>query len=223
MASIQSIWLPLLVAVFDWFTVLFRWRLLGYLTKPGVMVALLVWLWSTTGLHGPLLLIGIALLFSLTGDIFLMFPRKLFSLAIISFSMAHLVYIITMNLTKPPLNHFVILLFSLIIFISILFSKHISHNLIVRQLNNIIPFIWVYSFLISVMLFSALLTLWRPDWERTPALFLSTGALLFFFSDSLLAIHNFVSPISYGQLIIRISYHLGQIAIVFGFSYQFQI
>jgi uncharacterized membrane protein YhhN len=223
MPSNQSIWLPLLVAALDWFTVLFRWRLLGYLTKPGVMVALLVWLWSTAGFHSPLLLIGIALVFSLIGDIFLMFPRKLFSPAIISFSMAHLVYIITLNLTYPPLNHYIILLFSLIIFIAILISKHISLNLIVRQSYKIIPFIWIYSLLISVMLFSALLTLWRPDWERTPALLLSTGALLFFFSDSLLAIHNFVSPISHGQLKIRISYHLGQIAIVFGFSYQFQI
>ncbi|MBE0409784.1 MAG: lysoplasmalogenase [Anaerolineales bacterium] len=221
MSPITYLWIPLLIAVLDWLSIILRRRLIGYLTKPGVMVALLSWVWLTSSFKGPILLIGFALLFSLLGDVFLMLPKIRFFAGIISFSIAHFIYIIALNLTFPPINHSAIILFFLIAIITIQISRRVTFSLKVNDEHPLIPFIWIYSLLISVMLFSALLTLIRPEWEKAPALILSAGAFLFFLSDSLLAINKFVSPIASGQLKIRATYHLGQIAIVLGFLYNF--
>jgi uncharacterized membrane protein YhhN len=221
MTPASYIWFPPLIAIIDWIAVFFRWRLLGYLTKPGVMIALLIWLWIASDLSGQLLLIGFALLFSLLGDIFLMLPRKLFLYAIISFSLVHIIYITALNLTFPPINLVVLILISIIAYITIRIAKRLVVGLKAQQMKQMIPFICIYMILISMMLLSAILTLIRPDWEIIPALLLSAGALLFFVSDTILAFHNFVFPINYGELKIRVSYHLGQIAIVIGFFHQF--
>ena len=221
MLPIQYIWIPLLIAALDWITVGLRLSWLGYLTKPGVMLALLVWLWIASGFCGPMLLVGLALIFSLFGDIFLMLSAKRFIPAIIAFSLAHLAYIIVFNNILPPINlpSIIIVVFTAITAFQI--AHRTTIGLRANQRKKMVPFIWVYSTLIAVMLLSALMTLVRPEWENIPALWVSAGALLFFLSDSLLAFDNFVSPIAYGQLKVRVSYHLGQIAIVIGLAYQF--
>jgi hypothetical protein len=75
---------------------------------------------------------------------------------------------------------------------------------------------------ITVMLISALLTLFKPDWLRLAALLVGMGALFFFLSDSLLAWNRFVSPSRYGRLPEIIAYHLGQIMIISGVILQFR-
>jgi len=75
--------------------------------------------------------------------------------------------------------------------------------------------------IITVMLLSAMLTLFRGDWKSTPSLVVSTGAILFYFSDLLLAWDRFVTPVRNGRLINMVLYHLGQIALIFGAVLQF--
>ena len=223
MLPIHYIWIPLLVAALDWITLGLQWRWLGYLTKPGVMLALFAWLWIASCFCGPMLLVGLALIFSLFGDVFLMLPAKRFVPAIFAFSLAHLAYIIVFNDTLPPINlpSIILVIFTAITAFQIV--NRVTIGLRANQRQDMIPFIWTYSTLIAVMLLSALMTLIRPEWENIPALWVSAGALLFFLSDSLLAFENFVSPMAYGQLKVRVSYHLGQIAIVIGLAYQFLI
>jgi uncharacterized membrane protein YhhN len=74
----------------------------------------------------------------------------------------------------------------------------------------------VYSAIISLMVVSALATLARPYWLGRPAALASIGAVLFFVSDGLLAWHRFVAPVRYGKLLVIVSYHLGQMAIIAG-------
>jgi uncharacterized membrane protein YhhN len=79
----------------------------------------------------------------------------------------------------------------------------------------------VYSIVISLMLFSALSTLIQPDWRIYAAVFASSGALLFFISDTTLALNKFVSPIPNARVITMVTYHLGQILIVLGAALRF--
>jgi uncharacterized membrane protein YhhN len=71
------------------------------------------------------------------------------------------------------------------------------------------------------MLFSALMTLFRTDWASIPAYLVSLGAVLFVTSDVVLAWNKFVSPIRRGRLILMVTYHLGQIALIAGAVGQF--
>ena len=42
------------------------------------------------------------------------------------------------------------------------------------------------------------------------------GATLFLASDALIAFDRFVRPVAWGQLVVHITYHLGQLLIVLG-------
>lgn len=74
----------------------------------------------------------------------------------------------------------------------------------------------IYSIVISLMVYSALMTWTRPGWFVVSALFASIGAIFFYVSNSILAWDRFVKPISHGRLVNMIFYHLGQIGIVLG-------
>jgi uncharacterized membrane protein YhhN len=64
--------LTILMALLDWYAVVRENKSLEYIAKPGVMVALLAWLWTQTGFQGPVFWFALGLFFSLWGDIFLM-------------------------------------------------------------------------------------------------------------------------------------------------------
>jgi len=48
----------------------------------------------------------------------------------------------------------------------------------------------------------------------TGSLVALAGALLFFYSDAILAWNRFVRPIRYGRVVNLVPYHLGQIVLV---------
>ena len=79
----------------------------------------------------------------------------------------------------------------------------------------------IYTIVISVMLFSAMLTLLGDKWFSIHALTVCAGAALFFLSDAILAWNKFVSPIRYGRLMNMASYHLGQLLIALGAALHF--
>lgn len=206
----------LIIAVLDWIAVAKQWTRAGYLTKPGVMLALLVWLWQAGGFNGHLIWFAAGLLFSLAGDVFLMLPREQFIAGLVSFLLAHLAYLAGFNASLPPAS-----LASLAVALLVgLTAGQLYHRLSVaietsghKKLKT--P-VLVYSAVISLMLVAALLTLVRAEWLAGPALIASSGALLFFLSDALLAWNRFVTPLPYGRLRVRITYHLGQALIMLG-------
>jgi uncharacterized membrane protein YhhN len=71
------------------------------------------------------------------------------------------------------------------------------------------------------MLFSALLSLARPDWRMDAAWLVSIGAVLFYTSDSLLGYDRFVRRLAHGQFWVMVTYHLGQAGIVLGALLQY--
>ena len=101
------LWVPLAIALIDWLAVFRRWRTLGYLTKPGTMIAIflwLIWIWPEGVALGPLGWFAAGLLLSLLGDIFLMLPREQFMAGLVAFLLGHIAYIIGLNLSAPPLS-----------------------------------------------------------------------------------------------------------------------
>lgn len=210
------LWIAGILAVLNWAAVEKSWKFIEYVTKPGTMLALFAWLWTTTGLGGPALLFALGLLFSLAGDVFLMLPRQPFLAGLVAFLLAHVCYIIGFNPSPPPLKPISLFLAMLVGFVAAPLLRRLTLALAQKNQNSLRLPVTVYAGVISLMLLSALLTLTREEWATFPALLASAGAAFFFLSDSLLAWDRFVAPLSHRSLKVMITYHLGQFAIIAG-------
>jgi len=209
-------WIALGIALLDWVAVAKQWKTLEYFAKPGVMVALLLSLWSTGGLSGPLLWFALGLFFSMWGDIFLMLPREQFIAGLVAFLLGHIAYLIGFNQPLPPLNLPGLILAVMVGLTAARLARAIVAGLLRSGNASLRLPVLAYSAVISLMLLSALLTLVRPDWDSGDALLASAGAMLFFISDSVLAWNKFVTPLPNGRLLVIITYHLGQALIALG-------
>lgn len=216
--NINLLILCMLVAALDWFAVARRWKALEYIAKPAVMLLLLAWLWQTTGLLAALPWFAAGLAFSLAGDIFLMLPKERFFPGLVAFLCAHLTYIAGLLQPWPTLNLPGLILGAIILVAARGLFMHISSALRTAQRETYRLPVLVYSAVISLMLFSALLTLTQPDniWSPGASVLVSAGAILFFLSDTLLAWNRFVTPIPAGRVLVHAAYHLGQIGLIAG-------
>jgi len=215
-ANLSLVFIPLVIAVADWIAIARNRLGLRFLTKPGVMLALLGLLWHFTGYQGRMIWFAFALVFSLAGDIFMILPHDRFKLALLSFLFAHISYIIAYgSAPSAPLLDGLLLLVVLVC-VGVPLHKKIVEGLAIDGKEHLKIPVLIYQLAISIMVLSALNTLWLPDWTLTSAIWLSAGALLFFISDSILAWSRFVRQISHGRLMLTIAYHLGQIALIIG-------
>lgn len=210
------LWFALIVAILDWIAVAKERIRLEYVTKPAVKLILLLWIWQVSGFRGQMLWFGLGILFSLAGDIFLMLPKERFMAGLVSFLLALISYIIGLNNLLPDINLASLVLAAFVILASVTVTRRIMAGIAVKGEERLkIPSL-VYSAAISLMLYSALLTLVNPGWSFVSALPVSVGALLFYLSDISLAWYKFVAPLSHARLRIMVTYHLGQILLVLG-------
>jgi uncharacterized membrane protein YhhN len=215
--------IPFGLAVADWLAVYNHWRRAKYITKPGVMVALLAWLWLYSGFQGPLLWFALGIVFSLVGDVFLLFPPRFFSLGLVSFLLAHLAYIWGLN-AQEEIPVLAALLFVLVTFAAgAFFLVRLDRKLRQPRLSFLRIPVWVYSITISLMMASAALAIFRPSWDLQNALLVAAGGMLFFISDNLLAWNCFVSSIRRGKFWVRITYHMGQLALILGAALHYKV
>jgi alkenylglycerophosphocholine/alkenylglycerophosphoethanolamine hydrolase len=197
------------------------WHKLEYLVKPAVMVCLFVWLTATAGLQGALLWFGIGILFSLAGDVFLLFIDRFFMLGLVAFLLGHVAYLIGFNTPLPQTTVWSIGFAIVIGMGSARVLRRIVGSIRSKGQKRLIVPVLVYGTVITLMLLSAMLTLFRLDWDATAALLVSFGAAMFYFSDIVLAWNRFVTPIKNGRILNIGMYHLAQIAIVVGVALQF--
>lgn len=197
------------------------WRKLEFVAKPAVMVCLFIWLSTTAGLEGALFWFGIGILFSLAGDVALLFIDRFFMLGLIAFLLAHIAYLVGFNVPFPETLG--IWAFGIAVVIGLSAARllrRIVAAVRTKQARLVTPVV-IYSTVITLMLLSALLTLFRPEWRSSAAYLVSLGAFLFYLSDIILAWNKFVAPIKNGRMLNIGLYHLGQIAIVVGVGWQF--
>jgi alkenylglycerophosphocholine/alkenylglycerophosphoethanolamine hydrolase len=205
----------LICALADWFAVARANKPLEYIFKPAAMLAVIgaAWVWMQDARDvwlARFLLIGFV--FSLAGDVFLMLPHPrdfLFGLG--AFLLAHIAYIIGLNPTLPPPVALPLLV--PIAIVGSWFSARVVRALRAAPHQKLVAPVVVYGAVISLMLFSAWATLFRPEWTTARRAFISIGATLFFVSDAMLAWNRFVKPFAAARLGVIITYHLGQIAL----------
>lgn len=183
-----------------------------YVSKPLLMIALGCYCWTQAGglQYRSRNLIFAALIFSWWGDVLLLF-KEMFIEGLISFLTAHLLYIIFFLLVKPkPRLNFKTLLFMLMVIVYAIGLVWFN----APHLGEMkIPVI-VYAAVISIMLLSTILA-FGLNGTQAGRLCVS-GAVLFVFSDSLLAVEKFYMDFPGSGVLIMLTYGCAQWMIVEG-------
>ena len=214
--TFKTLYYVFVIAIIDWIAVIFELQWLEYIAKPATIIALMLWMRQASPVQGYLRWFALGLLFSLAGDILLEVPQDLFIFGLVAFLIAHLAYITGFNPIRTPIKPSSGVILLIVALITWQIHALINEALIADgNLDLQIP-VLIYAIVIGVMLFSALTTLLRPDWTSQAAWLVCGGAALFFLSDSMLAYNKFVSPITNGDTLVIISYHLGQIGLAAG-------
>jgi uncharacterized membrane protein YhhN len=192
-------------AVANWIS---RWRhdrRLEYVTKPTVTLLLLA---AAVALEpaeaGQRGWFVAALALSLAGDVFLMRPREQFVAGLVSFLLAHLAYIAgfaALGVAWLPL----VIGAVVVGLITLPVGRRVVAALAQSGSGGLIGPVVVYMAVIGVMVAAAV-----GAGSRWGIL----GAVLFLASDSVLAWDKFVRPLAHGHLVVMITYHLAQTALV---------
>jgi uncharacterized membrane protein YhhN len=215
-------------AVIDWVAVARNWKKTEYIFKPVTMLLLFCYLALACGFGTTALVyFGLGILFSLAGDVFLMvsyarFSDRWFLPGLASFLLAHVSYILGLN--TPLLNTSPLWAIGIGILLAIAAARILRRILAgvqAKGLRRMVFPVALYGMVITLMLLSAILTIYRPDWKTSASGLVCLGAILFYASDLVLAWNKFVKPVKNGRVVNMALYHLGQIALIVGAVLQF--
>lgn len=212
--------------VVDWIAVARSWKRLEYIAKPAAMLALLALLWVDSQGWGhwqpPLAWFAIGLVCCLAGDVLLMLPERYFLAGLVAFLLGHVAYTLGLN-SAGWLWPTEVLLVIPMVFIGGWLVWRIRASLKATGRSKLLAPIALYAAVISLMVVSAVATLFRGAWPTYAAALTTFGAILFFTSDSLLAWNRFVAPIAHGKMLVIVAYHLGQWALILGVTRLVQV
>jgi len=197
----------------NWLAVWFKWRAIEIITKPAVALFLLVWFINNGGTRNEAIFFAGGLFFSALGDALLLFPG-FFIYGLSAFAVTHVFFM--MGFFQPGFafsvtTYILLLLFaSLWGFILALIRKTSAAKGVSGKFQLATGF---YCLVMCAMVFSASSTFFRGEWPRAASGLAFSGAALFLFSDSLLAVDRFIEPIPLASLWKRVAYFLSQLAI----------
>jgi uncharacterized membrane protein YhhN len=223
--SFTPLWIALLVAALDWLALAKNWKTARYFTKPGVILVLIIWMGINAGFNYPVYLFLLGLIFSMAGDILLLLPSSKLLLGLLAFLSGYTSYTLGFNYRNFPINLATPFIFLLVSLPSYQLYRRISAGLKASGNERLRIPVLVFTLGISLMVISALLTLVQPEWRwlTIPSWLVASGAILIFISDSLLALNRFVSPLEHIELLVIVTYHLGQILITTGVIFNFTV
>jgi len=210
------------IAVINWGSVEYHWRRVELASKPLALLVLLACFWELIGWQGGKLWFGLGLVFSLAGDTLLLWPKRFFLPGLIAFLIAHVFYIIGLNQDAIPLQFTSLL--ALVLAAAVGYSCHRTIRKGMRRKPENEALRWpvlFYCLVITLMMLSAWLCILKPEWPPAAGWLAAIGATLFVVSDSLLAYGMFVRPLEHGELMVMITYHLGQVGILAGVLLRF--
>ena len=157
----------------------------------------------------------LALIFSVIGDMFLMYTDEYpnyFTSGLVAFLLAHIMYILVFFKKRNPKIKPYGFIALIIFYGSILF--YVLKN----GLGNMLIPVLVYMLVILIMATTAF---WRKGNVNKQSFYLVfIGALFFIFSDSLIALDKFYIPITLARTGIIITYAFAQLLIVSGIIKQ---
>ncbi len=209
-------------ALLDWASTWKGWKIRLYIAKPATILFLMLWTYQVTGWQGAMLWIGLALAFSLAGDVALMLNPRYFLVGLGAFLVAHLFYLVGFNQQPAPLGFGTLLAAGMVgLSAARVFNVLKPGVMKVPRGKRFLSAVFAYGLTLTLMLLSTLITFFRPDWQGSPSLFAASGGILFYVSDTLLGYDRFVKKIKHGQSFVHLTYHLGQIGLVVGATLHF--
>jgi len=221
----------LIFAVLEWFFEHKKNNLGIYITKPTMMILLIAWLWFYADV--PVLITDsntlsviwfvLGLLFCLGGDVFLMLPEPFFLPGLISFLVGHICYIIGFGMPVPQPGGVMaaVLIAVLLIIVAGWVYVRLAVGMQASGKQRMRIPVLIYTVVITLMFFSALMTVFNNEWDLLPSVLVSVGALLFLVSDIMNAWVRFVAPIQNHRLWIMSTYHIAQVSIAAGAALHF--
>jgi len=218
-----NLWLfvTVLLMGLNWLAVWYEWRLVNWLSKPSIMLALLTWLVSLNAENVSIIWFAFGLLASAVGDALLLF-QKYFLFGVAAFFITHIAYSIGFYTPMPKLITEVYILGLLFIAVWGLIYSFIHRGMAIspsyRRMR--LP-VALYGAAACGMVFMAVLTFFRDTWTLLPAALVSCGAVFFLFSDVLLGVERFICSLLAARLWKRVAYHLGQLSLIVGVAVHF--
>ena len=204
-------------ALVDWYAAWKENRILLLIAKPAVVIFLILWTLQISGWQGAMLWFGLGLVFSLGGDVALLFSGRFFLLGLFFFLLAHISLIVGFNMPPAPLSMFS---GAIAVIIGLTGSRVIKvlRPAIAKMPGSkkLLPASLVYGIALSLMVLSSFLTLFNNAWNPDAAFLCMLGGCFFFVSDLILAYDRFVTKQKHGRFIVHVSYHLGLIGIISG-------
>jgi len=182
------------VAIADWVAVVASTRRLEYVAKPAVMIGLIavaLALRPTSPAERAFFVIALAL--GMASDVFLMLPKDMFVAGLVAALVEHIAYIAgfrARNVNVAPLA---------IAFVVAIY----------RALRNSSP-----KLVAPVIVYVAVFVVMVASAGGTGSLVALGGALLFFYSDAILAWNRFVRPVPSGRIVNIVPYHVGEALLV---------
>jgi uncharacterized membrane protein YhhN len=192
------------VAVADWVAVAGSRRSLEMVAKPAVMVGLIVvaFLLSPNNFIERGFFV-VALGFGLASDVFLMLPQDLFLMGLVTALVEHIAYIAGFRARDFETN--LLAYAAAIVLISVVVIVPSVYRAVRRDHPSLLWPVLAYVAVFVVMVMSA---------SGTGSFVAFAGALLFFWSDGILAWNRFVKPLPGGRLANIVLYHTGQALLV---------
>jgi uncharacterized membrane protein YhhN len=193
-----------LVAATDWIAVATSKRRLEYAAKPVVVVGLIA---VAIALHPVSSIergwfVG-ALALGLLSDVFLMLPQDMFVAGLAAALVEHVAYIA--GFRARDLNIGLLVVGAVVATLSAAAVLPPVYRSLRKTRPGLVTPVIAYSAIFIVMVTSA---------GGTGSGVAFGGALLFFYSDALLAWNRFVKPVGWGRFVNIVAYHSGQALLV---------
>jgi len=192
------------VTVADWVAVVTSRRRLEYVLKPAVMVgliALAVAIQPVSSTERAFFVV--ALVLGLASDVFLMLPRDMFLAGLAAALVEHIAYIAGFRARDLAAAWLAVAVAIALVSVAAFLPP------IVRALRRGHPrLLW------PVIAYVAVFVVMVAGAGGTGSLVALAGALLFFYSDAILAWNRFVRPLPYGRIVNMVPYHIGEALLV---------
>jgi uncharacterized membrane protein YhhN len=207
--GVQLVWLlPIACALVDWYAVWRSDRRTERWAKPATLVALIVAalvLGAANDAAGVWLLV--ALVFGLAGDVFLLEKSdSRFRLGLAAFLVGHIAFVLSfvqLGLDPQGWNY----LSLLVLGACLISTRQVAASTYLRGGLALAAPVAVYTVVIGAMVIYAF---------TTGVTSIAVGATVFAVSDTVLARDRFVRPWDRAQLVVMVTYHVGQALIVAG-------
>ncbi len=211
-------YLGILLALIDWIAIARNARSIRWVSKPGVILSLLLWFATSTPMTGDVrgTWFILALCLSLVGDIFLLMEGYELIKGGLAFILAHAAFIVAYNI-PPDIPQMFFGVITLVGIISVFTYGDITRKIYKSGDPDLAWGIRFYALVLTAMVSMAMSRVFLPKWDGTAAWLTAGGAVLFYISDILLFINRFQSPRRDLRLPVTITYHIAQYALTYGY------